>query len=575
MTDFRVDFVTFDRGGMEVLADLDLKHTNWPVVYTLNNERAVYVGETTRALARLRQHLDDPRKQPLTFTHARVIVDDWFNKSACLDLESHLVRLFHGDGKYRVENRNAGQVDQDYYQRSTYAARFQAIFDELRAEGLFTQSRQEIENSALFKLSPFKALNDDQTTAVKDVVARLLADLKGEGQTMSVVRGGPGTGKTVVGIFLMKLLIDIRQFNEDVDAEIAPDFIEFFTPENAAALRDVRVALVVPQQSLRKTVQRVFRQTSGLSKDMVVTPFNVGESSETYDLLIVDEAHRLQQLASTMPTLIKKFKAINRAVFNGDEKGGTQVDWIRLKSRHQLFLTDAGQSVRPADIPASTLNALESEAGATGRLFPLRTQMRVRADEDYVGYVRAILSPEPPQPTTFADYDLQPFDDVRAMRAAIRKCDAEFGLSRIVAGYAWEWASKNDSAAFDIEIDGEQMRWNTTDTDWVNSPTSLGEVGSIHTIQGYDLNYAGVIIGPDLRYDLKAERLYVARDSYFDAKGKQNNKMLGLTYSDDDLLRYITNIYAVLLTRGIRGTYVFVCDPGLRSYLDRFLPPKR
>lgn len=572
MTGFRVDFVTFDREGLEVLVDLDLKHTNWPVVYTLNNEKAVYVGETTRALGRLRQHLDDPRKQSMSFTHARVIVDDWFNKSACLDLESHLVRLFHGDGKYRVENRNAGQVDQDYYQRSSYASRFEAIFNELRAEGLFNQSRAEIENSALFKLSPFKALNDDQTEAVKAVVAQLLADLKSERASLSVVRGAPGTGKTVVGIFLMKLLMDISQFDEDVDAEIAPDFVEFFTPENAAVLRELKVALVIPQQSLRKTVQRVFRQTSGLSADMVVTPYNVGESNQVFDLLIVDEAHRLQQLSATMATLIMKFKAINRALFGGDEMGGTQVDWLRLKSRHQLFLTDAGQSVRPADIPSETLSALESEAASHGRLFMLRTQMRVRADEDYVGYVRAILSPEQPPPATFEDYDLRLFDDVGAMRDAIIARDAEFGLSRMLAGYAWEWASKSDPNAFDIEIGGVQMRWNSSDTDWINSPTSLDEVGSIHTIQGYDLNFAGVIIGPDLRYNPATAQLHVVRESYFDTKGKQNNKMLGRRYTDDDLLRYITNIYAVLLTRGIRGTYMHVCDPGLREYLREFVP---
>jgi len=86
-------------------------------------------------------------------------------------------------------------------------------------------------------------------------------------------------------------------------------------------------------------------------------------------------------------------------------------------------------------------------------------------------------------------------------------------------------------------------------------------------VQGYDLNYAGVIIGPDLRYDAERGRVYVDRDSYKDAKVKENNKALGRVYTDEDLLSYITNIYAVLLTRGIRGTYVYVCDPGLREYV--------
>jgi DUF2075 family protein len=134
----------------------------------------------------------------------------------------------------------------------------------------------------------------------------------------------------------------------------------------------------------------------------------------------------------------------------------------------------------------------------------------------------------------------------------------------MVAGYAWEWKTKNDKDAYDIVIDDVSMRWNGTQTDWIASPKALEEVGSIHTVQGYDLNYAGVIIGADLRYDAETNRIVFHRESYFDKKGKENNPTLGLTYSDDDLLRYVTNIYTVLLTRGIRGTYVYVSDPGLR-----------
>ncbi|MGA2013984.1 MAG: DNA/RNA helicase domain-containing protein [Solirubrobacteraceae bacterium] len=100
--------------------------------------------------------------------------------------------------------------------------------------------------------------------------------------------------------------------------------------------------------------------------------------------------------------------------------------------------------------------------------------------------------------------------------------------------------------------------------------TSADEVGSIHTIQGYDLNFAGVIIGDDLRFDPVAERLSFDRGSYYDTKGKENNPRMGRTYDDDDLFRFVTNIYAVLLTRGIRGTYVYATDPALRAYLRRY-----
>jgi DUF2075 family protein len=86
-------------------------------------------------------------------------------------------------------------------------------------------------------------------------------------------------------------------------------------------------------------------------------------------------------------------------------------------------------------------------------------------------------------------------------------------------------------------------------------------------VQGYDLNYAGVIIGPDLRYDAASGRIVASRDDYRDKKGKENNPTLGIVYTDDDLLRYIVNVYAVLLTRGIRGTYVYVVDRDLREHL--------
>jgi len=97
-------------------------------------------------------------------------------------------------------------------------------------------------------------------------------------------------------------------------------------------------------------------------------------------------------------------------------------------------------------------------------------------------------------------------------------------------------------------------------------------VRSIHTVQGYDLNYVDVIIDLDLRFNPQQRRLFIDRDSYFDKKGKENNPGLGKRYSDNDLLRFITQIYAVIMTRGIRGTYVYACDPDLRKYLKVFIP---
>jgi uncharacterized protein len=588
MTPFEIERLDFNRQAVDDWAPLDLHNSNWPVVYVLDGDTAsatltagmvgdVYVGESLNAASRMRQHLDSDEKKHLSTI--RVIVDDRFNKSVCLDLESYLIRLLAGDGSYRVLNRNDGIVEANYFDREHYQARFREIFDELKRDGIFTRTIPEIENSDLFKLSPFKALTQDQAAAIEDILDGLFADLVSGDSSTIVVQGDPGTGKTVVAIYLLKLLADIERATDVEDLDSDTPFSEFFVPGYRHILETTRIGLVVPQQSLRESIKKVFRKTPGLRPEMVMTAFDVGQSNETFDLLVVDEAHRLNQRAN-QPSGVQnqKFRQITEALFGSDDTNKTQLDWIRAKSKHQIFLLDAAQSVRPADLPRELLDALVSEAKGRHRHYPLTSQMRVQAGSNYVDYVRRLFGAvrsfdgAPHAREEFDGYDFRLFDSLSAMRDEIQLRDAEFGLARMVAGYAWEWKTKNDRTAYDIEVDGLQLRWNGTQTDWIASRGSLEEVGSIHTVQGYDLNFAGVIIGPDLRYDAKVGRMFVDRGSYFDAAGKQNNKVLGKTYTDDDLLGFIANIYAVLLTRGIRGTYVYVCDPALREYLSEFIP---
>jgi DUF2075 family protein len=564
----------------------DEKHGNWPVVYILDDGRDtvqanpkklrdIYVGESLNAAGRLRQHLETPAKQHLK--NIRVIIDGKFNKSVCLDLESYLIKMLAGDGANRVLNRNSGITESKYYQREIYREGFRNIFERLKADGVFTRGIPEIENSDLFKLSPFKALTEDQATSVEEIVKGFLSDVERGAKSMIVIQGDPGTGKTVVAIYMIKLLVDIKTVTslEDLDSDLR--FSNFFTETNQRLLQSLRIGLVVPQQSLRDSIKKVFRKTPGLNPSMVITPFEVGQADGIFDLLLVDETHRLNQRASQPSGVLNaKFATITRELFGSDDTSKTQLDWIRAKSRHQIFLLDAAQSVRPADLPSELLSDLVADTRASGRHFQLRTQMRVQAGSDFVSYIRWILDPSPlsvPRARRdFGEYDFRAFDSVAHMRDEIFRRNAEVGLSRMVAGYAWEWKTKRDKNAFDIEIGKIRLRWNSTPTDWIASSNALEEVGSIHTVQGYDLNYVGVIIGLDLRFDPERRRLFINRDSYFDKKGKENNPALGRTYSDDDLLRFITQIYAVLMTRGIRGTYVYACDPGLREYLKAFIP---
>ncbi len=583
MTPFEIERLDFSSVAVTSWAPLDPRNKNWPVVYVLDGDglpdrnellRNVYVGETLNAASRMKQHLENPDKQHLS--RVRVILDGTFNKSVCLDLESYLIRLLAGDGTFRVLNRNDGITESDYFDRDRYRESFREVFEQLRADGVFTRSIPEIENSDLFKLSPFKALTQDQAVAVEGIIEGLLEDLESDASSTVVIQGVPGTGKTVIAIYLLKLLMDIANSSADDIVDSDSMFAEFFIEDYRALLENVRIGIVVPQQSLRKSIQKVFKKTPGLRTDMVLTPFDVGKSDEMYDVLIVDEAHRLNQRAN-QPSAVQNtmFSEITTKLFGSDDLTRTQLDWIRAKSRHQLFLVDGAQSVRPADLPAERIDELVDEARRASRLYPLVSQMRVRAEEDYVSYVRRILRVESTQREVereaFNDYDFRLFDDLRDMRDEIHRRDAEVGLSRLVAGYAWEWKTKNDKSAWDIEVNGLQFRWNRTQVDWIASPDSVHEVGSIHTVQGYDLNYAGVIIGEDLRYE-EGRGLFIDRSSYFDVAGKQNNPKRGIAYNDTDLLRFITNIYAVLLTRGVLGTYVFVVDEGLREYLRTFIP---
>lgn len=574
MTGFDILRSRFDRAEARILAgSAEPRLANWPVVYTLNGDSSVYVGETVNAVARMQQHLANPNRASLS--EMRIVVDPTFNKSVCLDLESFLIRLLSGDGKFAVENLNAGITDADYYDRERYRERFAEIFEALKADGLFAKSIPDIENSDLFKYSPFKSLTPEQAAAMEEILDGLLADLESGAETTSVVQGGPGTGKTIVAIYLVKLLRDIGRMTAAPEELPDSPFSDYFLAGNRELAAGLRIGVVVPQQSLRDTISRVFAKTPGLGDVDLLTPFQVGKATERYDLLVVDEAHRLSQRANMSSGVLNRdFREINLRLFGEDRPELTQLDWIVRQSRQRILMLDADQTVRPADLPGHLVRETLSAAARESRVYRLMSQMRVSAGADYISYVRDLLSfraADPhPGPARFRPYRLLWFEDLGAMHDAIRRLDEQVGLSRLVAGYAWPWVSRTDRSAADIELDGRRLQWNRTATDWINSRTAVDEVGSIHTVQGYDLNYAGVIIGPELGYDSSAGRLVFNRASYFDAKGQENNAKRGITYSDDDLLAYVGNIYGVLLTRGILGTFVYVVDPALREHLRPF-----
>lgn len=581
MSSFEIEEIPFESTTILDYPDPTGKLSNWPAVYAINNRRDIYVGETGNALLRLTQHRRDPKKQHLDV--ARILLDDTFHRSACYDLESLLIQWFYSDGVYTVINANDGHRNEEYAGRASFQPRFREIFEDLRERGLFRHSLRDIENSDFFKLSPFKSLVPDQERAILEILKALFEDIEAERRTTMVVSGNPGTGKTVVGISLIKTLRDIEASRGVDDAEQGSPISDYFAQGYPELLQGLRLGIVVPQQSLRTSIAKIFDRAPGLDRSMVLTAYDVGKATEPYDVLVVDEAHRLNQRANqSSGSLNKAFTEINERLFGKDSTEFTQLDWIRAQSAHNILLMDAEQSVRPADLPPEVIGEVVGEAKISRHFFPLRTQMRVKAGADYVGFVRDMLADRKPERPDIGDYEFALFDDIGAMEKLIRKRDRAHGLSRLAAGYAWTWESdpkKKDmkriplaKRPYDIEIDGHRWRWNSADKDWINSPDALKEIGSIHTVQGYDLNYAGVIIGRDLRLDPSTGKIRFDRTQYRDKKGLENNRKRGIKYTDADIERYVKNVYAVLLTRGMLGTYVYVCDEALREHLRAFIP---
>ncbi|MEZ7673433.1 DUF2075 domain-containing protein [Pauljensenia sp. 20925_1_27] len=560
------------------VATIDEKLTNWPVVYILTSSTEVYVGETLNYCKRMKQHLKNDHKSSLQLTH--LILHDEFNKSVCLDLESTLIDLFVGDGRLRVLNANRGIVDANYHQRAYYRQIFNDIFDILRKENnIFSKSRFDIENSDLYKYSPFKKLNQEQEAVANSIWDQLIERFERRDEDFQeiIIEALPGTGKTILATYLTKLFADYsRGYTSD------DEYISFSNgnadTETRASQHRLKIGLVIPPAPLRFTVKQVFKMIDGLDETMVLSPFDIPksliENDEKYDLLIVDESHLLNKFGfQANRKMLNDFRRYNNNLFPEEDPHGdkhTQLDWMRHCSNNVIFMVDMEQSTQPAHIDSSNWEMAISNAKRSNHYFHLTCQMRMQISEAdrYMSLIRAIFDDKPLSDNDvphFGDYDFRIFTNLKEMQAALSRREKEYGLCRMLAGFDWPWVSKSnygDDAPYDIELDEMRFRWQRDPTSWMHSAVTSDEVGMIHSVQGYDLNYAGVIIGPNVGLD-SSGKYCVNRQQYCDGRGKANMNLFGKTMTDEQLRRHLANVYRVLLTRGIRGTYVYAEASGL------------
>ena len=530
----------------------------WPLVYIISDEELseAYVGESTDAYKRLNNHLANNQRNKLKDLH--LITSSKFNKSAALDIESNLISYMTGDGKFILQNGNSGLANHNYYQKADYYRLFNYIWSELKEDNLTIKSLKEIDNSDLFKYSPYKALSPEQYESVREILEIL--SHKSSGSTF--VRGSAGTGKTILAIFLIKLLVtDIDNLFEFDESE-NPDEINLIASLKKKYPKP-KVALVVPMTSLRNTLKSVFKKIGGLSANMVIGP--TGLAKQEYDIVLVDEAHRLKRRKNL--TGYKAFDDANKAL--GFSQEGTQLDWVIKQSSHQILFYDPKQSIKPTDIPKEDFEKVAQGAN----LVELTSQMRVNGGNDYISFVDGLLNgtlDRTMEKYESDNYDLLIFDSIDNFVDEIKQREEEYGLSRLIAGFSWPWVSSKDPShkdykEYDINIDGKNLRWNTEASNWINSMKASEEVGCIHTTQGYDLNYSGIIFGNEISYDPINKELLVIPENYHDKKGKSG------VHDVEVLKEYIVNIYKTMMYRGIRGTYIYACDKNLREYLKNFI----
>ena len=559
-------------GAEKIKSSLD-KGQNWPVVYILNGEKEAYVGETNNAYKRMGQHLENKKRSVMK--NILLLLNDSFNKSATLDIENKLIQFMHADGKFELQNENAGQsVQHNYYQRGLYEQLFQDIWNELKRKKLASKTLYEIRNSEIFKYSPYKELTEDQFTCVESLLKLTGIALQESKSKKLVIQGGAGTGKTVLAVYFIKCLVDILNRNtnfEDLDEVLPEDSPILQSAQLVKVIQEhkqLKIAFVVPTPSFRETVKKIFKVTKGLKPSMVIGPNDIAKKD--YDIVIVDEAHRLQ----------RRKDLVNYGAYDSvcDSLGlphdATQLDWINAKARPlTVIFYDAKQRVKTTDMLDENFNSFINNA----EVINLSTQLRIQGGNEYINFISKFLNN---QNVIYESdkYDLFVFDNYGEMEEAIKKQNKKNeGLCRVVAGISYPYSTKmRDKVAkkkldVDVDGDGKYLRmWNLgfNDPTFITDEAHKDEIGCVYTCQGYDLNYVGVILGPDIYYNKETGKIDIHIDKCTDKKTKVKDDI-------EATKQNILHQYLVLLTRGIYGTYIYAVDKDLRDYLNKCIKTKK
>jgi len=379
-------------------------------------------------------------------------------------------------------------------------------------------------------------LIDDQKTVLETIVKAAENGLTGPKQVV-IVKGGPGTGKSVIAINALSRLMGQRLIARYVTPNAAP-----------------RAVFEIKLKSAFKggEIKELFSGSGNFT----------GIEESDFDVLIVDEAHRLK-----LRTQYSK-------------GGDNQIREVIHAAKTSVFFLDEAQKVTWKDIgEAFEIEKFAKSMGAEVHYLELKSQFRCNGSDGYLTWLDESLEilEDCGSPFSGVNYDFKVFDDPSSLYEEIRLKNKVSNKSRMLAGYCWDWISKGDSKLFDIVFPefNFKAKWNleSRGSAWIIDPDSIEDIGCIHTSQGLELDYVGVIIGADFKVvDGKLVSDPSGRASTdvslhgYKKEFKEDPEVA--TRKADQIIR---NTYRTLMTRGMKGCYIYCTDPEVANYFRQRL----
>lgn len=514
------------------------QYLNYPVIYVLNGNKEAYIGETVYFKNRMKAHL----KARKNIKQVNLIKHEHFNRSATFHLETKLINYFLGDEKYTLQNKSktANDFTHNYYNKPYYDQQlFKELWQKLYEQKLVDNELHVIENKDIFKLSPFKDLSLEQLE-LKDKVLEFcekrVTQNSNEYGSLLVIEGEAGVGKSVV---LSSIFNTIQERVEEASSNL-------YRTENY---------LAVNHEEMFKTYKNIAKQVKHLKGKNFAKPTSLinmlQKEGKRADIIFVDEAHLLLTKPDT---------------YNGFHGNNHLEEFLKL-AKVVVIIYDQDQVLKLKSLwGAATLEGLK-KLSTFHEEYQLTNQFRMQANDDVINWINEFkqkkLLPLPKD----KNYEFKVFESLKDMHDEIKYKNTQHGLSRVVSTF--DYIHKKDGGTYYVkESNGEyQLPWNTTSTKytWAEKAETVHEAGSIYTIQGFDLNYVGVVLGPSVQYNAAKDEIIIDTSKYMD-KGAYTG-MDGIENVNEAKEKIVLNSINILMKRGIKGLYIYSSDEALRNKL--------